>query len=145
MIAAKTVSTFVRSAVLILDHQRESFLFIRVGLAGPFPRSLLVDRHVSQFHWIKAGYVAFNKGSLITVAAFTPDEYSEAIEFGSFQAAGRSGPEPVMLQLIAILNIAKSQVGCDAIPFSVLRHLVGNRHVQLTRQYPTYSAVLSSH
>src|SRR5579872_5781314 len=96
MISAEAVSTLVKSAVLLLNHQRESLLLLRVGIAGPFPRSLFIDGHVSQFHGIKAGYVAFDEGSLITVPAFAPDENSEAIEFGGFQAARGSGPEPVM-------------------------------------------------
>ena len=46
---------------------------------------------------------------------------------------------------VAVVHLAQRKIRSDAMAFGILRHLVGNRHAQRTRQHPSHFSVRSAH
>ena len=80
--------------------------------------------------------VALDVGRLIAVAAQAPDKHAETVEIVALVRAAGRGPEPDRLLRLFILYVADRKVSHDAPAFGVLRHLVGNRHIEAAGQHP---------
>jgi len=89
--------------------------------------------------------IALDESGLIAMAAQVPDEDPEAVEIVGMIAAPNGGPEPVMLDLIAIAHLSERKIRGDAMAFGVLRHIVGNRHIEPPRDHPSALALSVAH
>src|SRR5579872_3549634 len=96
----------VQLTVVVLRHYGESR-----GARRPFSVLRCPRRH---FHRVVSFEVLFSVNGLITMMVQAPNEDAEAVEFVWLAAVGHGRPKPIVLDPIAVMNVAKREIRGDA-------------------------------